>query len=112
GDLKSVVDKSMKAMGVTDVKTLTLTGDGGDGAVGQVFNPHWDHWRWFANKNWTRGIDYDANGWRDTRDRGEGEPANECGGNGTTCPSPSTPNQTAVTQANNFANQINFAMTP
>ena len=30
-DLKGVVDKSMKAMGVETVKTLTLSGEGGDG---------------------------------------------------------------------------------
>ena len=38
-DLKSVVDKSMKAMGVENVKTLTITGEGGDGSVGQAFSP-------------------------------------------------------------------------
>ena len=38
-DLKSVVDKSMKAMGVENVKTLTITGEGGDGSVGQAFTP-------------------------------------------------------------------------
>src|SRR4030095_5798536 len=80
-DLKSVVDKSMKAMGVENVKTLTISGEGGDGAVGQGYDAHSDHWRWFANKNWVRSVDFDAKGWRDVRDRGEGEPAAQCGGN-------------------------------
>ena len=45
-DLKSVVDKSMKAMGVENVKTLTITApEGGDGAVGQQYNPRSDRWR-------------------------------------------------------------------
>ncbi len=112
GDLKPVVDKSMKAMGVENVKTLTLTGEGGDGSVGQAYNPNSDRWRWTANKNWTRSVDFDAKGWRDVRDRSEGEPMNQCGGAGTTCPAPSQMGAVAVGQANNFNNQIQFAMLP
>jgi len=111
-DLKGVVDKSMKAMGVQDVKTLTLIGEGGDGSVGQAYSAFSDKWRWTASKNWTRSVDFDAKGWRDVRDRAEGEPANECGGAGTTCPAPSQTAAVAVTTANNFNNQINFAMMP
>ncbi len=111
-DLKSVVDKSMKAMGVENVKTLTLTGEGGDGSMGQPFSPFLDHWRWTASKNWTRSIDFDAKAWRDVRDRAEGEPASQCGGAGTTCPAPPQMGAVAVTTANNFNNQINFAMMP
>src|SRR6185437_8100229 len=109
-DLKSVVDKSMKAMGVENVKTLTISGEGGDGAVGQTYSPFSDKWRWTANKNWTRSVDFDAKGWRDVRDRSEGEPANQCGGAGTTCPAPSQAGAVAVTTANNFNNQIQFSM--
>jgi glyoxylase-like metal-dependent hydrolase (beta-lactamase superfamily II) len=111
-DLKSVVDKSTKAMGVENVKTLTLTGEGGDGSVGQTYSPQADRWRWTANKNWTRSVDFDAKGWRDVRDRSEGEPANQCGGAGTTCPAPSQNGAVAVATANNFNNQIQFAMLP
>ena len=111
-DLKGVVDKSMKAMGVENVKTLTLTGEGGDGSVGQAYSAFSDKWRWTASKNWTRSVDFDAKGWRDVRDRSEGEPANQCGGAGTTCPAPSQNGAVAVTTANNFNNQINFAMMP
>jgi glyoxylase-like metal-dependent hydrolase (beta-lactamase superfamily II) len=112
-DLKSVVDKSMKAMGVENVKTLTITADGGDGAVGQQYNPFSDHWRWFADKNWVRSVDFDAKGWRDVRERGEGEPAGQCGGNGTACPlSAITAQPPTVTTANNFNNQIQFSMLP
>ncbi|MBZ5673070.1 MAG: MBL fold metallo-hydrolase [Acidobacteriia bacterium] len=113
-DLKGVVDKSMKAMGVENVKTLTITApDGGDGAVGQQYNPRSDRWRWFADKNWVRSVDFDAKAWRDVRERGEGEPTGQCGGNGTTCPlSAITPQPPTVTTANNFNNQIQFAMLP
>jgi len=111
-DLKSVVDKSMKAMGVENVKTLTLTGEGGDGSVGQAYSAFSDRWRWTASKNWTHSVDFDAKGWRDVRDRSEGEPANQCGGAGTTCPAPSQNGAVAVTTANNFNNQIQFAMLP
>jgi glyoxylase-like metal-dependent hydrolase (beta-lactamase superfamily II) len=111
-DLKGVVDKSMKAMGVENVKTLTISGEGGDGAVGQPYSPFSDRWRWTANKNWVRSVDFDAKGWRDVRDRSEGEPGNQCGGAGTTCPAPSQNGAVAVTTANNFNNQIQFAMLP
>jgi glyoxylase-like metal-dependent hydrolase (beta-lactamase superfamily II) len=111
-DLKGTVDKSMKAMGVENVKTLTLTGEGGDGSVGQTYSAFADRWRWTANKNWTRSVDFDAKGWRDVRDRAEGEPANQCGGAGTTCPAPSQTGAVAVATANNFNNQIQFSMMP
>jgi glyoxylase-like metal-dependent hydrolase (beta-lactamase superfamily II) len=80
--------------------------------VGQPYSPFSDRWRWTASKNWTRSVDFDAKGWRDVRDRAEGEPANQCGGAGTTCPAPSQTAAVAVTTANNFNNQINFAMLP
>jgi len=111
-DLKSVVDKSMKAMGLENVKALTISGEGGDGSVGQAFTPQLDHWRWTDNKNWVRSVDFDEKGWRDVRDRSEGEPANQCGGAGTTCPAPSQNGAVAVTRANNFNNEIQFAMLP
>ena len=111
-DLKGVVDKSMKAMGVENVKTLTISGEGGDGSVGQAYSPFSDRWRWTSSKNWTRSVDFDAKGWRDVRDRSEGEPMNQCGGAGTTCPAPSQNGAVAVTTANNFNNQVQFAMLP
>ncbi len=35
---QKAIDDAMKAMGVSDVKTLTLWGEGGDGAVGPAEN--------------------------------------------------------------------------
>ena len=88
-DLKSVVDKSMKAMGVDNVKTLTISApEGGDGAVGQPYSPFSDRWRWTADKNWVRSVDFDAKAGAMFVSAREGEPTGQCGGAGTTCPFP------------------------
>ena len=72
-DLKTVVDNSLKAMGAADVKTLTISGEGWDGCVGQPYDPNSPNWRKFSNKNYVRAIDLEARGWRLQRVRGEGE---------------------------------------
>ena len=72
-DLKAAVDKSMKAMGAENLKTLVISGEGWDGCVGQPYNPNTAWWRKFSNKNYVRSIDFDARGWRLQRVRGEGE---------------------------------------
>jgi len=59
-DLKAAVDKSMKAMGAENVKTLVISGEGWDGCVGQPYNPNTAWWRKFSNKNYVRSIDFDA----------------------------------------------------
>ena len=112
-DLKTAVDKSMKAMGAENVKTLTISGEGFDTAVGQPCNPHNDWWRRYSDKNYVRAIDLDARGWRITRSRGEGEP-NSCGGAGTTNPAP-TQDQNQVTQAGPNApwnTQLEYVLLP
>ncbi len=72
-ELSTVVNNSMKAMGVENVKTMVISGDGGDGFIGQGFNPQFDHWRWYNDKNTVRSIDFEAKGWRTERIHGEGE---------------------------------------
>lgn len=72
-DLKTAVDASLKAMGATDVKTLTISGEGWDGCVGQPYDPYSPNWRKFSDKNYVRSIDLEARGWRLQRIRGEGE---------------------------------------
>jgi glyoxylase-like metal-dependent hydrolase (beta-lactamase superfamily II) len=72
-DLKATVDKSLKAMGAENVKTLVISGEGWDGCVGQPYNPNSPNWRKFSNKNYVRSVDLDARGWRVQRVRGEGE---------------------------------------
>src|ERR1700674_1982416 len=72
-DLKAAVDKSMKAMGAENLKTIVISGEGWDGCVGQPYNPNAPWWRKFSNKNYVRSIDFEARGWRLQRIRGEGE---------------------------------------
>src|SRR5437764_6842270 len=72
-ELQTVVNNSMKAMGVENVRTMMITGEGGDGSVGQSFNPHSDHWRWWNDKESVRWVDYESRGWRIQRIHGEGE---------------------------------------
>lgn len=72
-DLKTAVENSLKAMGAADVKTLTISGEGWDGCVGQQYDPYSPNWRKFSNKNYVRSIDFEARGWRLQRVRGEGE---------------------------------------
>src|SRR5258708_32254109 len=104
-DLQTIVNNSLKAMGQQDAKTLVISGQGGDGAVGQTLNALSDHWRWYNDKNYVRSIDLDAKGWRIQRTRGEGENP-PGGGAGTTTPAPDQ-NQNQVTMiGNNFNNQI------
>ena len=107
---QKVIDDSMKALGVTDAKTLTLWGEGGDGAVGQQRVPTAKYWRWYSNKEVVRGYDFDAKGFRTKRIRGEGNNP-PGGGNGTTTPAP-TQTQDQPTMANNFNAQVEMAMTP
>lgn len=78
-NVKAAVDKSLKAMGAESVKTLTISGDGFDTAVGQPCNPHDAYWRMYADKNYVRSIDLDARGWRVTRTRGKAVPSSAGG---------------------------------
>src|SRR5690348_7297101 len=72
-DVKSTVDRSLKAMGAENVKSLVISGEGADGCVGQPYNPNSAWWRRFSDKNYVRSVDLDARGWRLQRVRGEGE---------------------------------------
>ncbi|MEP6963328.1 MAG: hypothetical protein ABI995_14700, partial [Acidobacteriota bacterium] len=107
---QKAIGDAMKAMGVSDVKTLTIMGEGGDGTVGQSLDPHSDKWRWYADKEVTRGYDFDAKAYRTKQIHGEGNMP-PGGGAGTTTPAPDTP-QDQITPATNFNAQINMAMTP
>ena len=63
-ELKSAVDRSLKAMGAENVKTIVISGEGGDGCVGQPYNPNSAWWRRFSDKSYVRSVDLDARGWR------------------------------------------------
>ncbi|PWU05291.1 MAG: hypothetical protein C5B51_14890 [Terriglobia bacterium] len=53
-DLTATVDRSMKAMGAENVKTLAVSGQGWDGCVGQPYNPNTPWWRKFSTKDYVR----------------------------------------------------------
>lgn len=110
GPAQKVISDSMKAMGVSDVKTLTLYGEGGDGFVGQQRNPTGDYWRWYNDSYVVRSYDFDAKGFRTKRTHWEGA-VPPGGGAGTTTPAP-IQQQDQITMANNFNAQIEMAMTP
>lgn len=107
---QKAIDDSIKAMGASDVKTLTLWGEGGDGAVGQQLDAKSDYWRWYKDTDVVRGYDFGANGYRTKRIRGEGN-VPPGGGNGTTTPAPTAP-QDQITMVNNFNSEVEMAMTP
>ena len=111
-DLKTTVDKSLKAMGADTVKTLVISGEGWDGCVGQNYDPSAAAWRKFSNKNYVRSIDFEARGWRLQRIRGEGEVPGRGGCNAG--PVPDTPqNQVTTLNPNSPWNtQMEFIMLP
>src|SRR5471030_1304313 len=72
-DLRTVVDRSIAAMGAANVKTLVIYGEGFSSVVGQPFNPHSLWWRKLSTKNYVRSIDFESKGWRIQSTQGEGE---------------------------------------
>jgi len=111
-DLKTVVDNSMKAMGAQDVKTLTISGEGWDGCVGQQFDPNSPTWRKFSNKNYIRSIDFEARGWRLQRTRGEGENPGRGGCNAGPVPDTQQNQVTMAGRTAAWATQMEFILLP
>lgn len=112
-DVKAAVDKSLKAMGAENLKTVVISGQGYDSCVGQPFNPRSDWWRKYSDKDYVRSIDFDAKGWRLQRIRGEGENP-PGGGCGTTTPAPDqTQNQvTMITAQTPWNTQLEYILLP
>ena len=113
-DVKSVVDKSTKAMGMENIHTITFAGAGANGAVGQPCNPHDDWWRHYTDRDYVRQVDLDKRGWHIQFMRQEGDPKG-CGGAGTTNPSPDAPTNQVVTLQGgqpNLNNQTEFTFLP
>lgn len=111
-DLKTVVDKSLKAMGAENVKTIVISGEGWDGCVGQNYDPNADHWRRFANRNYVRSIDFEARGWRLERIRGEGETPGRGGCNAGPVPDQQQNQVTRLNANSPFNTQMEFIMLP
>ncbi len=111
-DLKTAVEKSMKAMGADSLKTVVISGEGWDGCVGQAYDPNSPNWRKFSNKNYVRSIDFEARGWRLQRVRGEGENPGR-GGCGAGPIADTTQNQVTSLNANSPWNtQMEFILLP
>jgi len=111
-DLKTEVDKSMKAMGAEGVKTVVISGEGWDGCVGQQWDPNSPTWRKFSNKGYVRAIDFEAKGWRIQRVRGEGEVPGRGGCNAGPI-ADQTQNQVTVLNANSpFNTQMEYILLP
>ena len=128
GDLKAVVDSSMKAMGAAGVRTMAISGTGFSSAVGQAFTPQAAWWRKFSNRDYVRSIDFDAKGWRLHRVVGEGENP-PLGGAGRINPSPAETQDLVIklggesingpvrgqgidARSAEFTNEVEFAMVP
>ena len=111
-DLKTTVDKSLKAMGADNLKTVVISGEGWDGCVGQAYDPNSPNWRKFSNKDYVRSIDFDARGWRLQRVRGEGENPGR-GGCGAGPIADQTQNQVTNLNPNSpWATQMEFILLP
>ncbi len=127
-DLRAAVDRSMRAMGTTNVKTLMIQGEGYASVVGQPFNPHSTWWRKLSLKNYVRSIDFEAKGWRIQSVQGEGENP-PGGGAGRVTPTPTLTLNTVTmvdsrgetpagrgqgidSRAPDFTNEVEYTMLP
>ncbi|MBZ5578465.1 MAG: MBL fold metallo-hydrolase [Acidobacteriia bacterium] len=111
-ELQAAVDKSMKAMGAENLKTLVISGQGWDGCVGQPYDPNSPNWRKFSNKDYVRSIDLEKHGWRLQRVRGEGETPGR-GGCGAGPIADQTQNQVTNLAANSpWATQMEYILLP
>ncbi len=127
-DVKTVVDKSMKAMGAEGVRTMVIAGTGFSSSVGQAFSPHSGWWRKFSNTDYVRSIDFDAKGWRLHRIVAEGEHPPR-GGAGRITPSPAETQDSVIrvgakshnapvrgqgidARAPDFTNEVEYALLP
>ena len=62
-DAKTVLSNASKAMGADNLKTIQYSGTGTEFAFGQAYNPD-SPWPPFADKSYTRTIDYETPAWR------------------------------------------------
>src|SRR5262249_44708760 len=102
-DLRAVVERSMKRMGVEQVRTMVISGEGASSAVGQSFNPHSRWWRRFATRNYVRSIDFEKKAWRIQSILGEGETP-PGGGAGRITPAPDVAQNPLVVEDVSFSN--------
>jgi glyoxylase-like metal-dependent hydrolase (beta-lactamase superfamily II) len=110
-ELKAAVDKSLRAMGAENLKTLVISGDGFDGCVGQQFDANSKWWRKYYDHAYIRSIDFEARGWRLQRARGDGEMPPRGGCNAGPI-AEAVQNQVVMATPANFNNQMEFTLLP
>jgi glyoxylase-like metal-dependent hydrolase (beta-lactamase superfamily II) len=71
-DAKTVLSNVSKAMGADNLKTIQYSGSGADFSLGQAMNPT-SPWPRFADKTYTRTIDFDKQASQLQRVRAQGE---------------------------------------
>src|SRR5262249_43048154 len=77
-DAKAALSAASKAMGGDSLKTIAFTGAGSEYSFGQAFNPS-SPWPVWAEKSYTRAINYETMAWRTERALGD-IPADRKGG--------------------------------
>jgi len=105
-DAKSVLANASKAMGADNLKSVQYYGTATEFAFGQAVNPG-SAWPGFADKSYTRTINYETPAWRVDRVLAE-IPAGRRGGG-----LPPGPTQSVVIGANTpWAQQVDLWLTP
>ena len=105
-DAKTVLASASKAMGADNLKTIQYSGTATEYALGQAVNPS-SPWPGFADKSYTRTINYEMPGWRVDRVLADVPPDRRGGG------LPPGPTQTVIVNTNTpWPNQVDLWMTP
>ncbi len=105
-DPKTVLSNASKAMGADNLKSVQYSGTATEFAFGQAVNPG-SPWPGFADKSYTRTINYETPAWRVDRVLAE-IPAGRRGGG-----LPPGPTQSVVIGANTpWAQQVDLWLTP
>jgi glyoxylase-like metal-dependent hydrolase (beta-lactamase superfamily II) len=105
-DAKTVLGAASKAMGADGLKTVQYSGTATEFAFGQAMNAT-SPWPPFADKSYTRTINYETPAWRVDRVLADIPPDRRGGG------LPPGPTQTVVISANTpWAQQVDLWMTP
>jgi glyoxylase-like metal-dependent hydrolase (beta-lactamase superfamily II) len=105
-DVKTILSNVSKAMGADSLKTLQYSGTATEFAFGQAVNPN-SPWPGFAEKSYTRTINYETPAWRVDRALAPIPPDRRGGG------LPPGPTQTVVVGPNtSWGQQVDLWLTP
>src|SRR5579862_7594834 len=105
-DAKILLANASKAMGADNLKTIQYSGTGTEYAYGQAYSPD-SPWPPFADKSYTRTVNYETPAWRVDRVLADIPPDRRGGG------LPPGPTQSVVIGANTpWATQVDLWMTP